>query len=443
MMKNLLAAGVLATTSTLIAVPAAAGTGAAHRIAANADSLYDTVTGEPFVPRGADYVRLAAGSHGGAFHSTFEPGRYSAQDAQTVLDNLKNASGYNTVRMFIDPGDGYFTNGLDTDPGSDGLNPAYLDNVADFVERAAADGIYVLPALSAWPVSPYYTEIFETTDHGTPNPDVSGDNQWFMDSGFIAAKKAYLRNFVADLHRRVGDDITAVLAYETENEAFWEASQKPFSTMSGTLTGPDGLTYDMSKSADRQQAADASMVVYQNAAADGVHASDPQAMVTIGFFTNQAVGKPGYDGFATHCATDCQPGRDYRYPGRPASIARWSDTDFVDIHAYPQGGGYSLGADLDTVEISGVSKPYVMAEFGAYKPAYHGDITAAAYDMRDKQVQSCSVGRGAKGWIFWTYDTDVVDPGLASQDQFYSLADDRGAINGQLAPVVRPDPCKP
>ncbi|SDL12741.1 cellulase family glycosylhydrolase [Nonomuraea jiangxiensis] len=437
MMMNIAMAGALALS--LLTGAQAVETMAPHRIAADSVRLYDTVTGEPFVPRGANYVRLV-GAHGGAYHSTFEPGRYAPEDAQAMLNSMKD-SGYNTVRVFIDTGDGYYTNGLATNPGPDGLNQEYLDNVTDFVSRAAARNIYVLPVLSNWPVSQYYKDILDATDNGHYNPNVSGNNQWFMDSGFIAAKKAYLKNFILGLKSRLGAGISAILAYETENEAFWDAAQKPFSMSTGSVTGPDGLTYDMSKPAQRQQAADASMVVYQNAAADGVHDADPEAMVTIGFFTNKAVGKSGYGGFPTRCESNCEGGLKYLYPGRPASIAAWSKTDFLDIHVYPAGVNDSLATNLATVEVSEFAKPYVMAEFGAYKPDYNNDINAASYDMREKQIQSCSIGHGAKGWLFWTYDTDVVNPDLASQGDFFSLVDQHNVIDWQLAPNMRRDPC--
>jgi hypothetical protein len=234
-----------------------------------------------------------------------------------------------------------------------------------------------------------------------------------------------------------------VLAYSLENEAFWDTAQKPFNLTSGTVTGPDGLVYDLADAGQRQQAADAAMVVYANQATEAVRAVSPEALVTIGFFTNYAVHKPGFGGFPVHCGTSCDPAVDYRYPGRPASVSRWSGVDFIDLHAYPQGGSYTLAGDLATSEVDWIGKPYVLGEFGAVKSVYGNDVVAAAYGMRDTQVASCSVGSGAKGWLFWTYDTDLVDPDLASQGLFYSLADNGGAINGQLAPVVRPNPCTP
>jgi hypothetical protein len=66
-----------------------------------------------------------------------------------------------------------------------------------------------------------------------------------------------------------------------------------------------------------------------------------------------------------------------------------------------------------------------------------GDVRRAAFAMRDLQRASCT--SGAQGWLFWTLDTDGP---LAGQQNFFTLLQDRGAINGQLAPVARPDPCR-
>jgi hypothetical protein len=438
-----------ALTAVLLCGLATAGTPVAavpaplDRIDANTTNLVNVVTGTTFTPRGANYVRLAKSSHDVVFHSNFEPGLYSTTDVQAVLDGLKDASGYNTVRVFVDPGDGHLDHGLAANPGANGLNAQYMANFADFVLRAAAKGIYVLPTLSAFPFNQHYLDIVYTTNGGGLNPAVSGVNRFYMDRGFIAAKEAYLRNFVADLESRLGDQRSAVLAYQIENEAFWEGSEKPLNTRSGMFVGPDGLSYDMANAGRRQQAADASMVVLTNKAVTAVRTASPDAMVTIGFFTNQAVGKPGYTGFPVHCTTSCNPTVDYRYPGRPASISAWSTVDFIDLHAYPQGGGYTLTGDLASSEVGLVGKPYIIGEFGAMKSVYQNNIVTAAYAMRDTQVASCTIGHGAKGWLFWTYDTDLVNPDLASQGLFYSLADSRGAINGVLASVVRPNPCSP
>ncbi len=112
------------------------------------------------------------------------------------------------------------------------------------------------------------------------------------------------------------------------------------------------------------------------------------------------------------------------------------------MHVYPLSGGYTLAADLGSSGIGAIPKPYMLGEFGAPKAAYP-NIYAAADNMRLKQIQSCAIGNGAKGWLFWTYDTDLVQPGMGQQGQFYSLLspDGSGVINGVLAPLVRNHPC--
>ena len=91
-----------------------------------------------------------------------------------------------------------------------------------------------------------------------------------------------------------------------------------------------------------------------------------------------------------------------------------------------------MNADLASTEWSLIYGPLIMGEYGAYKFAYP-DYTSAAYAMRDAQIESCN-SFNFKGWMFWTYDT-------TEQPQLWNLLDQGGAINGQLAPVVRPNPC--
>ena len=42
------------------------------------------------------------------------------------------------------------------------------------------------------------------------------------------------------------------------------------------------------------------------------------------------------------------------------------------------------------------------------------------------------------GWLYWTYNA----ADTATLATIYTYADQGGAINGQLAPIVRPDPCR-
>ncbi|EWM16285.1 hypothetical protein [Kutzneria sp. 744] len=437
MLRTAVVAGLLLVGTLTGLAPAHAADAGPSRIRSDGTRLYDTTTNATFTPRGANYIRLADDGHG-VFHSTFEPGRYSPTDAQRMLNQLSH-DGYNTVRVFVDAGTWNFDHGLDTDPSPDApwLNKAYVDNLAAFIDAAAADHVYVLPTFEYAPMNRHYADIAG----GTRNPNVGGTNSWYLDRGMIAAKKAYLTNIAAALEDELGVNRTDILSYEIDNEVFWQTDQAPFATMSGTVVGVDGITYDMSAPADRQQAADASLVWYVNQAVQGVHAADPDALVSIGMFTNNAVGRTGFDGLMA------DPNTRPLSPGNPVAIAHWSAIDFIDMHTYPWGAGYTPAGDLASSDlgrpgVEPMAKPYLVGELGARKDVYGNDITSAALDLRDRQIQTCHIDRGAQGWLLWTYDTDQVNPDLAGQGDYYSLTDSGGAINGQLAPIVRPDPCR-
>lgn len=406
------------------------------KIKMSASGFTNSVTGRAFVPRGANYVRLASAPDGGTYHSTFEPGQYTSSSAQNIINNLKG-SGYNTVRVFIDPG--AFTtpsHGISTAVGStDPINAAYMSNVVDFVNRAAIAGIYTIPILDSIPANTFY---YNTA--GSPQSSIQGNNVMYLDAKFVQAKEIYVKKFISALLTGLGNaNSSSILAYETDNEVFFDASKAPFSTMSGTVTTVDGGTYDMSKTAQRQQAADANLVAYSTRMKQAITSVDPAGLFTLGFFTNNAVGKSGFNGFTTYCSTQCKSGTDYRVPGRPGSVSTYAQIDFLDMHTYPSSTDYSLKTDLASSEYTQFKKPYILGEFGAVKTTYSNNITKAATAMKSLQTTSCSLN--AKGWLFWTWDTNTTTT-LADQSRFYSLVDSKGAINGQLAPTARTDPCK-
>ena len=409
------------------------------QIGMNSSGFYVTTLNRPFVPRGANFVRLATSPSGIVYHSVFEPGQYNSTNVKNSLAGMKN-SGYNVVRVFIDPGE--FTtpsHGISTAIGSTTpINEAYIRNVADFVKQAASNGIYTIPIIDGIPANTYY---YKTA--GSPTAEIGGQNVVYLDTRYVQAKEMYVKEFVKALKANLSaGSRQAVLAYQTDNEVFFEGNQPPFNKMSGTLTSLDGVAYDMSKPDRRQQAADANLVVYATKMKQAITSVDPQALLTLGFFTNNAVQKTAFNGLATYCdnstAQKCGATTDYRTPGRPASVSIFSQVDFIDMHAYSSGPNYSLKNDLASSEYALFKKPYIIGEFGTEKK-YFSNITTAAIGMKNFQTTSC--GLNAKGWLFWTWDTNLTTS-LAYQDLFYSLADSNGAINGQLAPVARPDPCK-
>jgi len=408
-----------------------------HRILAAGDRLYDSVTGATFVPRGANFVRLRTTPAGTVYHSTFEPGYYDAAAARAALDGMR-ASGYNAVRVFIDPGSTIAAeaHGIGRGIGTSELvHGPYMDNVANFVTMAAERGIYVTPVLDQFPQNDYYWGIVARTIAGVGTPNMAGRNLTYLDKGRVAAKEEYMRQFAGALIARVGVNATAVLAYQPDNELFFEASQAPYDKMSGTVKPLNGVTYDMSVPAQRQQSADASLAEYSRRLDRALAQADPQALLTIGFFTNRAVGKTGFDGFAKYCSTSCTPGVDYRVPGRPAALSMSGAVDFLDVHVYAS-AQHTSTVDLESVEYGQFRRPWIVGEFGTQKSLYGNDVAKAANGMRGYQASTCKLG--AQGWLYWTWDTHE---NLASQQLFFHLDDGGGAINAKLATISRPNPC--
>lgn len=433
-------------TVTVVRGPGSTGPGGPngangpHRIKATATRLYDSVTGQTFRPRGANYTRLRATSNGAVYHSTFEPGAYDVKRVRAALDQMRH-DGYNAVRVFIDPGGGPpgEPHGLGRGTGtSDVAYGPYMDNVASFVSLAAERGIYVVPSLDVFPSNDYYWGIVGRTNGPGGTPNIAGRNLSYMSAGHAAAKAEYMKQFTAALIARVGRERSAaVFAYQSDNETYFESNYPPYSAKTGTVKPLNGVTYDMSSPTARQQAADASLVEYTHRIKRGLAASDPDALMAIGFFTNLAVEKPGgFNGMPDICP-GCPNSNKWRYPGRPSSVSIHGAADLIDLHLYPSAATWNTATDLSSMEFDKFKKPYMIGEFGAFKRVY-GEPTNAARGMRDVQVATCRYG--AQGWLYWTWDTHE---DLAGMPLFVHMDDANGAVNGMLAPIKRPDPCKP
>ena len=405
--------------------------------------LVNAATGERFTPRGANYVRLTEVAwSGGAYHSTFEPGRYTGAEADRVLAALA-ADGHNAVRVFVDPGSRYdaehgVPHGVGRGAGHDEpYHGPYLDNTADFLRRAAAHRVRVLLTFERIAENAHYDRMTGGWDSG--EVPIEGHNNEYLNGNYLKAKAAYLRNFVTGLRQRAGDALTAVLAYQTDNEAYVVGDQGPFNRVVGRVRTADGNSYDMADAASRQQAQDANMTLASQLLGDAIREADPKALVTTGFFTYAAVGKPGPQGLPARCQSNCSPGVDYRYPVRPAVLRRHGRLDFLDLHLYPVdqplNSPYQLDRDLASSEFDQVGGVIVLGEYGAFREAFGHDVVRAAHAMRELQVQTCE--KGLTGWLYWTYDTRET----ADQRRIFTLTDNNGAINGQLAPRARPDPC--
>ena len=438
-MKRLIAIVALAAMSvTMPAVPsAAAAPSPLPRVTVTSTSM--TANGVTFIPRGANYLRMA-----GDRITTFEVGEYDPARAEAMFRSLEDDD-YNSNRVFIAQGD-WVSRGVggllaQTTP----FNPLYLDNVVDYVRRGARHGVYTSLVLQDIPTNCYFYTVVQggtkcSTDYTIPN--VYGVNAMFMDPGYVAAKAEYMELFAAEMRARLGADEAAILSYSSDNEATFDAGQAPFTNWDSSTVTVVGQSFRMNVAAERQEAADRAFVNYAILVKDGLRRGSPDANFTIGFYTNYAVNKVGFDGFV-YCGT-CNPTPNYkdtRYPARVSKVL--TIVDLPELHFYPRPlewamvpgtGNYTVAKDLATVEVTAAamgSKPWTIGEFGAFKSHYATSAQAAAA-IRSARVAACRLG--ADGFQFWTFDT-------AEQADLYTLVQDGEIINQGLATSLNPNPC--
>jgi len=379
------------------------------RVVEGRGEFYDRETGENFVPRGNNYIRLARQPEGTGFtfyHSTFNTDAYEPARADQALERMA-ADGYNVVRVFLNhccPG------GMSG--GSTRLSAGYIDNVANFLRRALANGIYVMFALDWLPDGMYGNlanrECCETFD---------ANNVHFLSAGGLRANQFFFRDFIAALIERRAP-LDAVFAFALRNELYFDANKPPLSLNAGRVTTANGQTYDMAVPAEKTRMVEEGLVFWIDEVRAAILEADPTALVGVGFFQPQTPN-PSRIGDPRLIET------------RPAI---WdSGADFVDLHGYP-GGELNLEQLVENYKMEGMErKPIIMGEFGAFKFAYPS-VDAAARALVEWQMASCEYG--FDGWLLWTWDSD-------EQTELYNGLSGDGQINAALAPANRPDPCAP
>jgi F5/8 type C domain/Cellulase (glycosyl hydrolase family 5) len=384
-----------------------------HRIAVRtaaggSHELYDRITGERFVPRGANYVRLSQQPGVGLYHSTFNVGEYDAARAQAALEQLR-ADGSNVVRVFLNG----LCLGTCLGDRTRGISARYAANVAGFLRLAKASGVYVILTIDWLPIGTRY----EATLNAEPRTYVDGVNLDFLTNGGVQANASFWADFAAELLRQKAPT-DVVLAYELRNEAHFDARAKPFSLAAGVLAAPNGRTYDLSSQAQKDQLLDDSLVFWIDRVRAAIRAVDQTALVSIGFF-------PPQEPNATRAG-------DPRLIRTRAAI-RSSTADFVDLHAYP-GLELTLPETMENFGVdSTVAKPVVLGELGAFKSAYPA-LDETPYALEAWQRESCRFG--ADGWLLWTWDTE-------EQPELWNAQSGGGAIARAFGPAGRPDPCAP
>ena len=391
--------------------------------------LCDTTTGEPFVPRGSNYIRLADG-----YHSNFDAAHYNRTRYVAALRAMQ-AGGLNMVRVFLDelPGRGIGGAVAATEP----LEAGYVARLAQFVSDAAAHGIYTVVTMVYVPNNAYFAAWSRA--HFEP-PGWSNWNAPFLTAAGQGTFAEYARQLGAALDKGLRPAAARGVLVSLQNEFFLNSSAYPFDQRSLRITLGDNRTYDMADAASRQAAADSNTNRWAELAASAVKVHLPASPVFVGMFTFEAVGKGGPNGLlrSPQCAGErCAFGPcDCRFPARPAQLAEAAGIDLLDVHIYQaDGGAQALRKNLATEEWGRIRQdvPILLGEFGC-NWNWQPNATACAPSVRQLQLSSCA--QGFSGWLFWTYDCE-------EQADWYNMADDGGAIGKALLPTAHPDPCKP
>lgn len=405
------------TTSTLLpsihtSIPASSPTSSIQfkhqigiRVTNGIGEFYDRVTGQKFVPRGMNYIRLASQTKDDGSqvfgHSLFDPGQYNSLRVSSDLSKMKN-DGYNVVRVFLSPD----TMGTKTD----GLAPNYMKNVADFLKFAKGNQIYVMFTLD-WIPGGKYGSILNTDCCDT----FALMNANFLPPAGLKANQFFYQDFIRELIE-LNAPMEYIFSYELRNEMFYDGNQPPLSMTSGRITTANSKSYDMSKPADKQRMLNENLVFWIDSMRASILQADSTALVSVGFFHPQLPNRSRVG--------------DPRIAVTEPAIWK-SQADFIDLHAYPN---FELNLK-QYVENFGVknmqAKPIIMGEFGGEVKRF-ASLDTAAQRFADWQAESCKYG--FDGWIFWTWD-------LTEQPDFFNALMDKGQIEKALAPLTRPDPC--
>ena len=365
--------------------------------------FYDKQTDNPFIPRGANYVFVPQGN--GYTNLTLKVGVYDPQRTRDDFAMLASL-GYNTVRVFLD----HCNQGNDCigDKDNLGLNPEYLDNIADLMSAARETGIFLLLTSNDLPDQGGYAEEANT---GSGDTFAGYRNSYYLRPQAITATRRYWRDLLTGLIER-NAAFDAVLGWQLLNEQWMFRDQPPLSLTSGIVETTTGA-YDMSDSNQKTQMVSEGIVYYIAQMKEEILIHDPTALVTMGFFVPEIAAPDWYV--------------------ETASLLEKSNLDFFDFHAYP--GGASLQEHVGHFGMLGYeSKPILMGEYGAFRHIY-AEIDSAARALTDWVVESCQYG--FDGWLYWTYYPSDASAG----DRTWGLVDDDNYLLNLFAPVNQPDPC--
>jgi hypothetical protein len=366
--------------------------------------FYDKGSNETFIPRGVNYVFVPLGN--GRTNWLLHEGIYDPQRTRADFATLAGL-GYNTVRVFLDQCNR--GTGCIGDDDDIGLNPDYLDNIADMMSAVREAGIYVLFTSNDLPDQGGYAEEANTGSGGT----LAGyRNSYYLSSHAVTATRRYWSDLLTGLVER-NAAFDAILGWQLVNEQWMFRDQPPLSLTSGVVETTMG-SYDMSDPNQKTQMVSDGIVYYIARIKEEILLHDPTALVTMGFFAPEIAAPDWYV--------------------ETASLLERADLDFFDFHAYP--GGPSLREHVEHFGMLGyAAKPILLGEYGAFRRLY-SEIDSAARVLTKWVAESCQYG--FDGWLYWTYypaDPDAID-------HTWGFVDEDNYLLDLFAPVNQADPCR-
>ena len=225
----------------------------------------ERVTGEPFVPRGFNYIRLFPRRS----HNTFDPEHYDAEALEKALGRW-NRDGFSAVRVFLNchaPIAGTIAR-----PGEEGLSKSYVANVADFLDRARKHRIAVMLCTESFPrVSPYGDTLVRA------DAALDEANASYLAAGHVEAKARFLQDLIRGLQASRPECLGAIFSYDLQNEFCYHGGP-PFTLVSGTVQAANGRRYDLPD--QRQELADEGAIYFIDRMADAIHEAHPGALVS-------------------------------------------------------------------------------------------------------------------------------------------------------------------
>jgi len=396
------------TKSGSITVTVFSAPGIGIRLNNGQPAFYTTTNGADFVPRGNNYLhfnptmtRVQDGSVGYG-RSTLNSMLYDPAKIEQALASMETQQ-YNVVRIFLDVLD---VGDIGNDSGN-GLSQKYLGNLADFMSRAKAHRIYVLPIFEQLPWAGGYRNFIT----GSLQSEFGNYNIQILTQPGVDNTRKFWRDLILGLVAAHAP-MDALYGYELMGEFYVDNSAPPLNQTSGVFQTANGSSYNMADTTSRVAMQNENMVHYANEMRTAIQALNPGALTVIGFFTYNGTNPPPFPAITT------------------------SDVDFIDLHGWPDNSGTTIQQLVSAWHVNGYhSKPLVMGEYDGFIN-FFPTTPGAATALKSWQVASCPAGFA--GWILWTWDTEASElPGL----NIWSALDGNGEINQALAPIYRPDPC--